>query len=422
MAKQDFTAGQVLTAAQMDSLQANDYNWTVSSKTASYTLVAADAGTVIQMNSASATTITVNTSIFTAGDTLKIYNIGAGTCTITAGTATVNTSGSLALAQYGGGTLYFTSASASIFFPGSGVSLSLPSIEEFYTAGSGTWTVPAGITYAVVYMAGGGGGVNTGGAGGNGGNTTFAFASGTVTANGGIGHSDGTGTSDQTYAASYSGQRNGSGGFAVGSGTTGGAAWATDGQEVVYGGAVTPGASISYTVGAGGTGTSGSYVGAPGYLIIEYGQAYNNRRISTFTSSGTFTPPATTTSVKATICGGGGSATTSNDGKATDGGSSSVAFSSGTVTAVGGKGGSTYRAGFSTVEGAAAASKSGRGGRSRSRDSGNGGRSLVVGGDGQIRIVRRTVTPSTGITVTIGAGGTFGYAGGDGYVIFDYFV
>jgi len=33
MAKQDFTAGQVLTAAQMDSLQANDYNWTVSTKT-----------------------------------------------------------------------------------------------------------------------------------------------------------------------------------------------------------------------------------------------------------------------------------------------------------------------------------------------------------------------------------------------------
>jgi len=118
MAIQDFTAGQVLTAAQMDSLQANDYNWTVSTKTASYVLVAADKGTRVVMNAAGATTITVNTSLFSAGDTLFIQNIGAGTCTITAGTATVTTAGSLALAQWGGGTLYFTSASAAIFFSG----------------------------------------------------------------------------------------------------------------------------------------------------------------------------------------------------------------------------------------------------------------------------------------------------------------
>jgi hypothetical protein len=72
------------------------------------------------MNNAGATTITVNTSLFAAGDTLFIQNIGAGTCTITAGTATVTTAGSLALAQWGGGTLYFTSASAAIFFSGAG--------------------------------------------------------------------------------------------------------------------------------------------------------------------------------------------------------------------------------------------------------------------------------------------------------------
>lgn len=115
MAKQTFTSGQVLTAAQMTTLQANDYNQTVSTKTASYTLVAADVGTKIVMNSASATTITVNTSLFTAGDTLTLLNIGAGVCTITAGTATVSTAGSLALAQFGGGTLYFTSAGVSVF-------------------------------------------------------------------------------------------------------------------------------------------------------------------------------------------------------------------------------------------------------------------------------------------------------------------
>ena len=119
MAKQSFTAGQVLTAAQVTALQTNDYNQTVSAKTASYVLVATDVGTRIQMNSASATTITVNTSLFNAGDQVYVVNIGAGVCTITAGTATVTTSGSLALGQYDSGTLYFTATGSAIFFSAS---------------------------------------------------------------------------------------------------------------------------------------------------------------------------------------------------------------------------------------------------------------------------------------------------------------
>jgi hypothetical protein len=116
MALQTFTAGQILTAAQVTALQANDYNQTVSNKVASYVLAAADRGTRVVMNLGTATTITVNSGLFTAGDTLYIQNIGAGVCTITAGTATVTSSGSLALAQWQGGTLYFTSASAAIFY------------------------------------------------------------------------------------------------------------------------------------------------------------------------------------------------------------------------------------------------------------------------------------------------------------------
>jgi hypothetical protein len=118
MALQTFTAGQVLTAAQLTSLQANDYNQTVSAKTSSYTLVAADKGTRITMSSASATTITVNTSLFAAGDSLRIQNLnGGGVCTVTAGTATVTSAGPLAIPSWGGGQLYFTSASAAIWFP-----------------------------------------------------------------------------------------------------------------------------------------------------------------------------------------------------------------------------------------------------------------------------------------------------------------
>ena len=117
MAKQTFTTGQVLTASQMTSLQATALGGgAATAKTASYVLVAADAGTTVAMNAAGATTITVNTALFAAGDTVFIQNLGAGACTVTAGTATVSTAGSLVLAQNQGGELYFTSASASIFF------------------------------------------------------------------------------------------------------------------------------------------------------------------------------------------------------------------------------------------------------------------------------------------------------------------
>ena len=120
MAKQTFTTGSVLTAAQMTSLQQTAMlGGAASAKTANYTLVAADAGTVITMSNAGATTITVNTGLFAAGDTVTILNIGAGTCTITAGTATVAkpTNATLALVTNAGGVLYFTATGASTFMP-----------------------------------------------------------------------------------------------------------------------------------------------------------------------------------------------------------------------------------------------------------------------------------------------------------------
>lgn len=146
MAKQTFTVSQVLTSAEMTTLQTNDYNQTVSAKTASYTLVAADVGTRIQMNSASATTITVNTSLFSAGDQVYVVNIGAGTCTITAGTATVSTSGSLALGQYDSGTLYFTAAGSAIFF--SATASNEVTLTGTQTLTNKTLTAPV-VTYSI---------------------------------------------------------------------------------------------------------------------------------------------------------------------------------------------------------------------------------------------------------------------------------
>jgi hypothetical protein len=151
MAIQDFTAGQVLTAAQMDSLQANDYNQTVSTKTANYMLVAADKGTRVVMNAAGATTITVDDSLFTAGDTLQLQNIGAGVTTVTAGTATVSSAGPLAIPQYGSGTLYFTSAGVAIYFP-SAVTIPHRQSSALTLIGSGTLS-GSSTTFTSVFSA-----------------------------------------------------------------------------------------------------------------------------------------------------------------------------------------------------------------------------------------------------------------------------
>jgi hypothetical protein len=152
MAKQTFTTGQVLTAAQMTSLhQTAMLGGAASAKTASYTLVAADAGTAISMSNASATTITVNTALFAAGDTVQITNLGVGVCTITAGTATVNTSASLALAQYESGTLDFTSTSAAIFIKGAGAAPTSSSGLTKIT--SGTFSNVASVTVDDVFSA-----------------------------------------------------------------------------------------------------------------------------------------------------------------------------------------------------------------------------------------------------------------------------
>jgi len=147
MAKQTFTTGQVLTAAQMTSLQQTAMGGgSATAKTASYVLVAADAGTTVAMNAAGATTITVNTGLFAAGDTVFIQNLGAGACTVTAGTATVATAGSLILPQNDAGILYFTATGASIFydFIQAGGASPLTTKGDLYTFSTSDARLPVG--------------------------------------------------------------------------------------------------------------------------------------------------------------------------------------------------------------------------------------------------------------------------------------
>lgn len=261
MAKQTFTAGQVLTATQVNNLQANDYNWTVNTSTTSYVLVASDVGTRRVMNAAGATTITVNTGIFAAGDTLWIHNIGAGTCTVTAGTCTVNTAGSLALAQWEGGALYFTSASSAIFFrAGSRNTLNV----EFLLVGggggggrggtslsaggggAGGFVTGTGIigktTYTIKVGAGGAGATAIQNSGANGTRSGFINA-----ANGG-----GGGASPST-AATITGQNGASGGGGAYAAGNGGAGISGEGNN---GGAGATGATAGG--GGGGAGSTGS--------------------------------------------------------------------------------------------------------------------------------------------------------------------
>ena len=138
MAKQTFTSGQTLTAAQMNDLQTNDFNLSVSTQTANYTLVAADKGTREVMNMGSAGTVTVPNNVFNAGDALWVHSIGSGTVSLVAGTGmTLNSSAGTAptLAQWEGGVVYFTSASSSIFFRGG--STSTLSVEYLLVGGGG---------------------------------------------------------------------------------------------------------------------------------------------------------------------------------------------------------------------------------------------------------------------------------------------
>ena len=141
-------------------------------------------------------------------------------------------------------------------------------IEAF--TGSGTWTVPAGVTYAIGYITGGGGGLGNASAGA-GGASSIAFAGGTVTANGGAAKNCGqslvsgggaAGAANSGHGATYLG--NTSATFAVGGAPS-------DGARITAANTVTPAASISVTVGAGGAaGTGNGVAGGSGYVFIEY--------------------------------------------------------------------------------------------------------------------------------------------------------
>jgi|LauGreDrversion4_2_1035121.scaffolds.fasta_scaffold77563_3 hypothetical protein len=91
----------------------------LSRKTDSYTLVAADNGQVVEMNKATANTLTVPQNIFTAGQQVLVTQYGAGQTTIAAGSGVTLRSdgGKLKInTQYSSATILFISATEAYVF------------------------------------------------------------------------------------------------------------------------------------------------------------------------------------------------------------------------------------------------------------------------------------------------------------------
>jgi hypothetical protein len=174
-------------------------------------------------------------------------------------------SGEKTLAQ--GQFCYLESTGKLLVYSGSSwLSVGTQTKVEAFTA-SGTFTPPAGVTYAIAHIRGGGGAMSQSGAT-SGGNSSVAFVSGTVTANGGEfvnlfpAAPGGSSGADNSGLAARGGAV-----WTAASYTSFGADTAGDGAEIVAGADVTAGVGITVTVGAGGTGT---LAGGSGFVYITY--------------------------------------------------------------------------------------------------------------------------------------------------------
>ena len=346
-----FTSGQVLTAAQMNAITTLPIN----DQTASYTLVVGDVGKRVMMNVASANTVTVNNSIFAAGDTIFIANKGAGVSTITAGAGvTINPSGSLALAQYGGGTLVALSASTFTFFP-AGVKNTL-SVEFLLVAGGG----------------GGGGNVNVGaGACGGGG------AGGFITGTGIVGKS--------TYTVKV-----GAGGLGTAGGTGVMGTQSSFINSATGGGG---GASRSESnSGNGGTGGSGGGAGVGSGGLGISGEGNNGGSRNTDSGGGGGGASAVGSNAPNSTTGGAGGAGTSNN---YNGISTTYAGGGGG----GGSGATTPGTGGAGGGGAGSGTGTATAGSANTGGGGGGGRTGGAGGSGKV-IIRYLTADAAGLTIT----------------------
>lgn len=91
---------------------------TLSRKTDNYTLVAADNGQVVEMNKATANTLTVPSGVFSAGQQVLVTQYGAGQTTIAGSGVTLRSDGGKLKinTQYSSATILFISATEAYVF------------------------------------------------------------------------------------------------------------------------------------------------------------------------------------------------------------------------------------------------------------------------------------------------------------------
>lgn len=147
-----FVAGSVLQASQLNSIS----ELPTRTLTGSGAAVAADAYSRVILNGTSIT-YTINTSTFTAGQVVEIYNANSTTATIAAGAGTtLNGAGGLTLAQYQTAELYAVSATAFVLWK-SDVSVTAPAVvqvknaqkTDMFTTTSTTYTDVTGLSVSI---------------------------------------------------------------------------------------------------------------------------------------------------------------------------------------------------------------------------------------------------------------------------------
>ena len=112
MAAITFVTGEVLTAAQMNALNALAFNAQTGT---TYTLVAADKDKLVTTSNGAAITVTIPTGVFTVGQSINVQSIGVGLTTISGAAVTITSTGASAIApklraQYSAATIICTAA------------------------------------------------------------------------------------------------------------------------------------------------------------------------------------------------------------------------------------------------------------------------------------------------------------------------
>jgi hypothetical protein len=95
MAAITFVTGEVLTAAQMNALNALAFNAQTGT---TYTLVAADKDKLVTTSNAAAVTVTIPTGVFTVGQSINVQSIGVGLTTISGASVTITSTGASSIA------------------------------------------------------------------------------------------------------------------------------------------------------------------------------------------------------------------------------------------------------------------------------------------------------------------------------------